>query len=596
MKRPTLRAGQLITTFGPGAMVDLPEASVLIAGLDHWNYDLSQLVPIDEPRLVAKLADQLDRPRLSLRAPPPANDRPDGQHPAIVAWRFPNWFIVQDTVTTHAGHRRRRLVHTDGLDAGRFRDRDGKLKSVVPIRFVRACTKGHIGDINWPAFVHGKNACARAISELWIEEHGTSGDLNSVFIACECGAVRSMSQAAHHKLGALGHCNGDRPWLGAGNHEACGESNRLLNRTASNAYFSQVMSVISIPDTRNPVDEVVRSLWDDFLSDVETLAELQKVHRKPTPAARLEGLDDETLMASIERLRAGAGGPARSVKEVEFEALTEAKDELGTDQPEGVFHARALPPAEWQSPLTQSIGRVVLVHRLLEVAALVGFTRFEAMGPDIDGELDLGVKSAPLATDASWLPAVENHGEGVFLQFKAAAVEDWLKRPAVIERGVDLQAGFALWKREHEESKREFPGLPYILLHSLSHLLLTAVALECGYPASSLRERVYALPGRYGLLIYTGSSDAEGTLGGLVQTGREIVKHLGHAIELAMLCSNDPVCAYHRPVAHDHQPLNGAACHGCLLISETSCEQRNEFLDRALVTDTVEALGAGFFA
>ena len=250
----------------------------------------------------------------------------------------------------------------------------------------------------------------------------------------------------------------------------------------------------------------------------------------------------------------------------------------------------------WKANWAKQVERIVLVHRLREVIAQVGFTRFEAAGPDIDGELDLGVQVAPLAVDASWLPAVENHGEGIFLQFKASAVEEWLKRPAVIDRGVVLQSGFELWKKDHEQSGRIFPGLPYLLLHSLSHLLLTAVALECGYPASSLRERVYANPGRYGILIYTGSADAEGTLGGLVQAGREIAMHLRRAIDLAVLCSNDPVCAYHRPAEHDHQQLNGAACHGCLLIAETSCEQRNEFLDRALVARTVEALDAEFFA
>ena len=160
MKKPTLRTSQLITTFGPGSMVDLPEASVLIAGLDHWHYDPSQLHPIDEPRLVAKLSDQLERSRLTLRAPPPANGRPQGLHPDVVAWRFPEWFIVQDAVVTAAGHRRRRLVHLNALDAGQFRDDDGKKKGVVPIRFVRACPKGHIGDIDWPTFVHGSEAPA----------------------------------------------------------------------------------------------------------------------------------------------------------------------------------------------------------------------------------------------------------------------------------------------------------------------------------------------------------------------------------------------------------------------------------------------------
>ncbi len=151
------------------------------------------------------------------------------------------------------------------------------------------------------------------------------------------------------------------------------------------------------------------------------------------------------------------------------------------------------------------------------------------------------------------------------------------------------------WKGEHEGSTREFPGLPYYMLHSLAHLLLTSISLECGYPASSLRERIYAAPDAYGILIYTGSSDAEGTLGGLVMAAREIRRHMRRALECGDLCSNDPVCAHHVPARHDGQQLLGSACHGCLLIAETSCEQRNEFLDRALVVPTVEALGAEFF-
>ncbi len=589
---PKLRASQLVTTFGPGAMIDLPDASVIVAGLDHWRYDPTHLPIIDERRLAAKLALVLGVANVSLRAPPLSSDLPQGPRQDVVAWRFPEWFIVQETSNSARGHRRRRLVHMDGLIKGKYRDADGRAKSVVPVRFVRACKKAHIGDIEWPVFVHGTAGCMR---DLWIEERGTSGDLDEIYVVCDCGQERPMSQAARLELQALGHCHGSRPWLGPGNRERCGELNRLLIRSASNAYFAQLMSVISIPDTQSPVDDVVRALWDDFLSEVKTAEDLNKVRKKPTPAAKLEGLDDDAVLASIRRVGGGASGLERSIKEVEFEALTEAKDELGSDKPDGDFFARAVPQVMWKASWPQ-IERIVLVHRLREVIAQVGFTRFEAAGPDIDGELDLGVKAAPLAVDASWLPAVENRGEGIFLQFKASTVEEWLKRPAVIDRGVALQAGFDLWKKEHEQSGRTFPGLPYILLHSLSHLLLTAVALECGYPASSLRERVYAKPGRYGILIYTGSADAEGTLGGLVLAGREIAIHLRRAIDLAALCSNDPVCAYHRPAEHDHQQLNGAACHGCLLIAETSCEQRNEFLDRALVARTVEALDAEFFA
>jgi hypothetical protein len=152
------------------------------------------------------------------------------------------------------------------------------------------------------------------------------------------------------------------------------------------------------------------------------------------------------------------------------------------------------------------------------------------------------------------------------------------------------------WQGQHPHSHRAFPGLPYFLLHSLSHLLLTAMSLECGYPASSIRERVYALAKGYGILLYTGSPDAEGTMGGLVETGRQVHRHLQAALEMGRLCSNDPVCAQHEPQGpHERRFLAGAACHGCLLIAETSCEQHNDFLDRALVVPTVESLGAEFF-
>ena len=134
------------------------------------------------------------------------------------------------------------------------------------------------------------------------------------------------------------------------------------------------------------------------------------------------------------------------------------------------------------------------------------------------------------------------------------------------------------------------------MLHSLAHMLITAISLDCGYPASSLRERVYVGVNGYGILIYTGSSDSDGTLGGLVEAGQRLPSYLKQACADHLLCSNDPVCAEHSPeTSLDNRPLHGAACHGCLLIAETSCEQRNDFLDRALVVPTVSTSGAAFF-
>lgn len=267
MNIPELRSSQVVTTFGPGAMVDLPEASVLVAGLDHWHYDQNQIPLVHEPRLVEKLKRIVNVQTLTLRPPPPASDRTYGFRPDITAWRFPEWFIVQQTQVTFHGFRRRRLVHLNSLDGGKYRDAEAKKQSVVPVRFVRACKKGHVGDIEWKAFVHGSGpGCPR---DLWMEERGTTGDLDEIWVVCDCGAQRPMAQAARMELRALGSCNGSRPWLGPGTKEACGEPNRLLIRSASNAYFPQLMSVISIPDGQTAVDEVVQSAWEAGLAIVD---------------------------------------------------------------------------------------------------------------------------------------------------------------------------------------------------------------------------------------------------------------------------------------------------------------------------------------
>lgn len=287
----------------------------------------------------------------------------------------------------------------------------------------------------------------------------------------------------------------------------------------------------------------------------------------------------------------------KTVKQAELETLTASRDEIGEDRPDGNFFARALPRDVWGKPWMSAVEKVILVHRLREVVALAGFSRFEAAAPDIQGELEMGVRRASLSREADWLPAMENRGEGVFLQFKSDAIGAWLGRSDVQARGDQLSSGFGRWRQDHQGARRIFPGLPYTLLHSFAHLLLTSVSLECGYPASSIRERIYALPDTgYGVLLYTGSSDAEGTLGGLIQIGRNIHEHVRAALELGELCSNDPVCAQHEPEnAHECRYLHGAACHGCLLIAETSCEQYNEFLDRTLVVRTVGNLGIEFF-
>ncbi|MFM7169150.1 MAG: hypothetical protein ACKO3T_28255, partial [Planctomycetaceae bacterium] len=160
-----IRQSQLITTFGPGSMIDLPDYSVLVAGLEFWSPGGEIIV---EPRLTEKLCRLLDVPNLQLKTPPPDQEDPNGPPTGITAWQFPEWFITQDVAAGDGdtGHRRSRmLVHRRELARGnKFVDEDRKKRPVVPIRFVRACRAGHIGDIDWNSFVHGtQTECRRRL-------------------------------------------------------------------------------------------------------------------------------------------------------------------------------------------------------------------------------------------------------------------------------------------------------------------------------------------------------------------------------------------------------------------------------------------------
>jgi hypothetical protein len=367
-------------------------------------------------------------------------------------------------------------------------------------------------------------------------------------------------------------------------------------RSASNAYFTETLSVISIPEPGGRLRAAVDEVWQDYLQYAEDQSDVAKERRKLKVSAALEGFTDAEVWKEVQRRKGGGGAVVMGIRDAEIETLLSSPDEVGEDVPDGIFHARAVPQSVTGVLMGGRINRVIKVHRLREVIAQVGFTRFESAMPDVNGELALDVERAALSIQQQWLPAVENRGEGLFIGFDRERIAAWLQRPAVKERAEQLSRGFEAWRSDHENSSATFLGVTYYLLHSIAHLLITAVSLDCGYASSSIRERIYVGDKGHGILLYTASPDAEGTLGGLVQVADRIGMYLKQAVALGELCSNDPVCAQHQPDNREEDRLLlGAACHGCLLLPESSCERRNDFLDRSLVVPTVDGNGAAFF-
>ncbi|MEH3039996.1 MAG: DUF1998 domain-containing protein [Sphingomonas paucimobilis] len=606
-KRITLRQSQLVFGFGPGAMVDLPTRSVVIGGLDLWHMrERGSWRPVHEPRATAVLETLLratgrlaDDVQLTLRTPPADDEGRSGagEPPGIEARIFPAWFVARDAETL-GDVRRRRLVRWQDLNPkarADFTDDDGRRVPVTPIRFVAGCHKGHLQDIDWAFAVHVDQP-GRCVQPLWLEERGTSGDPASTRITCGCGASLSLRDAQAD--GRFGKCRGRRPWLNKDDAD-CGENLRFLTRTATNAYFPQVLTVISLPAAEDELTRLVEGQMD-AIDWVTTEAEMALARRaNPSLRAALEGWSDTEIVARVAQLRAtGHQTLAKAPKVAEFDLLASGLSEIGTDAADARLHARTLTRDQWDGdrPRLSPIASVVAVHRLREVACLYGFTRFEAAPTAIDGDLEelhVAVEGAALATDLDWLPAVEQRGEGIFLRFDADAIADWLARPAVTARHEALWSGWERWRQgQAYGDKLRFPGLAYYAMHGFSHALMNEIALDCGYPATALKERLYAVleedGPRYGLLLYTASTGAQGTLGGLVAVLPRLGAIAERALDRLALCSGDPICAEHDPDHHgDERALSGAACHSCLLVAETSCEARNLYLDRALTAPTV---------
>jgi hypothetical protein len=228
--------------------------------------------------------------------------------------------------------------------------------------------------------------------------------------------------------------------------------------------------------------------------------------------------------------------------------------------------------------------------RLREVRALESFCRLQPT------EGNDPAKRAPLRNGPNtWLPAIEVLGEGVFLSLEPARLVEWERRPNVTERIDALDKNYRTRAEQWGIGADRSITPRLVLIHTLAHALINQWTLESGYPAAALRERLYVGDSMAGFLIYTATSDAAGSLGGVVAqaTNGNLGTGLRNAIHRMSWCSSDPLCIEAEATGVDS--LNLAACHACSLLPEVSCEEFNLLLDRALLVGTPDDPSLAFF-
>jgi hypothetical protein len=603
-----VRPSQLLWTYGPGALIDLPNLSVVTMGIDRW--EMGRCQPIQEARLLTNVRRVLGDQVESLRMPPLTDGDVVDPFSAealigVPVKPFPRWMrCVKCGLLSpfDAGlfelkenrYRPERTCFVHKGCTGSRGDQRPRDADAVPARFLLACREGHLDDFPWPWFVHGgPSACT---GTLRFFESGASLQTENLWVRCDsCSAARSMAQA----FGEVGKdnlpgCRGRHPHLNKF-EDGCAEVPRAILLGATNGWFPVTLSVLAIPQTGSPLAQLIADGWT-FFEDVESAVEAAAVVKTLKKSAQLPGIDSFTGDQVWEAIQVRRSGTVvdedLDLKCPEWDVLTSPTPP--TDYPH-FMSKKADVPKGFESYFT----RVLLLERLREVNALVGFTRVESPN---EGGVGQRAPRAPLARNApNWVPATQVHGEGIFLQFSEEALMKWKENPAVWTQEAELRRGHRGWRAKRKlPPDGDFPGMRFALLHTIAHLFIRELALDCGYNAASIRERVYADTedgkAQAGILIYTAAADSDGTLGGLVDLGKpeNLERLLRQALDRAKVCASDPLCAEHNP--RTDSSLHAASCHACSFVSETSCECGNRYLDRALVIPTLQVTDAAFFS
>jgi hypothetical protein len=562
-----IRPGQLITTFGPGAIIDTIMDSVTILDINRWEDTGRRII---DPRLASYLGvDYFITPSTSKK----------GDLPVVA---FPDYHVCLNKKCNRLFNLKDNFELEKYLENGPTCPDCGW--EAYPARFIASCKDGHLDDFPWSWWVHdGDPKCK---GKLRLIATGNTSSLAELVVKCSCGATKTMARALSESNFINCKCSGRHPHR-PGRHEysSCNKNMIPMQRGASNVYFPVLRSAISIPPWINPLYSLIEEHYRIIFESKELFGDIgvNKIFEKYFK----DKYSRKEFDAALEH-RESKVKDYVEIKQAEYSAITHFEDY--ENRRENHFKAEE---EDLPGYLRKYFKRLIKVHRLREVLVLLGFMRNEAPEPDADDPT--GIVKLSIKENDRWLPAVNVHGEGIFIEFNREEVDKWVSNDGDIKQLSNrYREVYERWAIKRGWTNIKNRDAIYALLHTFAHIIIKELSLECGYSSAAIKERVYYSGTMCGILLYTGSSDKEGSLGGLVEMGRitNFTKIHLNGLKNALICTTDPLCMTLKP---EEDRINGAACHSCSMISETSCETGNRLLDRSLLISLSGSGIKGYF-
>jgi hypothetical protein len=523
----------------------------------------------------------------------------------------------------------------------KYKTKNGNNRNLIQDNIVLICEHGHISDFPWSKFLRWRKdtpgeikseqpvdlfnsqPCCGTDDAITAKIKITSSTANASgfdgkWIKCEnCGKQTSLKGLMSVKI----ICPGHKPWEAittstkgelkfySGNSssrdklpplERCpslmakledSKPMKVALTTGNNLYFSRMLSSIYMPDELFLSDAILRK------KELEEAKELAKDEDRFEDAIRI---NNEIKLIEKEIENQNNTETTELQKDIfyryqEFKALsTKSETEINIDK----VHLKVKDVTQniSETPLSKYFSRILRIDNMKITSAQLDFSRVVPIDADADGIISKNIFKSK-ADSVQVYPVVENYGEGIFFSFNEELIDLFSKNESAIdnlnEKLMNLNKNSDAFSEGAIKYGLENNWQLY-LVHSFAHLIMRELEFKCGYPTASLSERIYVSNDlnyrMYGCMIYT-AEGAEGSMGGLIaQTIPDnLIKLITNALERASICNSDPLCW-----ESDGQglfELNFASCFSCSLVSETSCEHRNIYLDRRILVD----VDYGFF-